>query len=80
MKVYVVCTEDHSGYAVEVFTSEAMAREHIAEDIKQVCQIIEDDDFEWVRRDGNYFWEVYVPDSNIFYEWTLSETELRGEA
>ena len=80
MKLFPVYMHDHSGdSAIEVFNSENKARDYIKEDIENIKWILEHDGCEWVvvERLSGDGWEVYVPNSDIFYEWTLFECELR---
>lgn len=80
MRLTPVYMHDHSGEdGIEVFKSESEARAYIKDDIDNVTKILEDDGYEGVvvEKATGYEWEVYVPDSGIYYEWRMYECTLR---
>ena len=80
MKVFAVYTHDYTGEAgMMVFSSLEAAKRGIREDIENVVAILREDKYEAKctgEQDGDYF-EIYVPDTDIYYEWSLFDTELR---
>lgn len=78
MKVYVVYTYDYSSEdGIEVFSTLEKANDFIKSDMQQVIDILHEDGYKTKETYSDGGALVYVPDSNIYYEWDMFESELR---
>lgn len=80
MKVFSLYMHDYTGDdVVEVFQSEEKALEYVKSDIQDVLEILDSDKYKGITLDRAYAgeWEVYVPNSGIYYEWKMYESTLR---
>lgn len=78
MKVYTVFMHDHSGEdAVANFTSIEKAWEYIETDMENVKNILLDDKYDPVELYQDIYFSVHADNCDIFYEWTIFESELQ---
>lgn len=79
MKLFPVYMHDHSGdSAIEVFDSETKLIGYIRDDMRDVKHFLEEDGYKCVEIEkptGD--WEIYVPNTGIYYEWIVYECVLR---
>ena len=78
MKIYTVFMHDHSGEdAVATFTSQEKAWRYIEDDMKNVKEILTEDGYKTLELYQDYYFTVHADGCDIFYEWTLFESELQ---
>lgn len=76
-KCFVVIDSSYDvGLSTYAFWSREEAEQNIRESIANVIADLKDRDSVEVLEQGDSF-SVYVPDTGISYDWTISETEIR---
>lgn len=79
-KIHVLIMHDYTGDGgVEAYIDKDRMLKDIEEDIRYVCKILTECGYEWKRLDhydGKEI-EIYVPRTDIYYEWQYCECRLR---
>lgn len=74
---YVLYTHDYSGEtSCSVFLKEVDAQKEMENDVKNVLEILKEDGYECNTSIRMGDASVYVPDTDIYYEWEIFESDI----
>lgn len=77
-KVYVLVLHDYSGDGgVEVYKNAEQMMKDIEEDVRNACENLEGRGYNWTRINKVDAIEVYASVTDIYYEWSWYECDLR---
>lgn len=80
MKMYVLHMTTNTGEDdIKVFVSKEVMKNYIRNDVETVVRLLQEDKYEPRVLKKNEGYEIYVADSDIYYEWKFFEKDLQEE-
>ncbi len=77
-KCFVVICNSYSGDdSVSVFWNEADAYKCMIEEMETEIANLQNSGYKFVSAENDISAELYVPDSDIYFDWNIAETTIR---